>query len=151
MENFALDLAYVRTLKHVSKAVAFSPKVCEISYLHSKSCANANIQDNQRRSYRVREEHCISLIAAEEIVGQWRQWQQEEQQREESVEEDLYGLEDEGDVEEDLYRIEDEGDVVVAVDVQDQQLQGPLPQPLLLPYYIFSSLDMFAFLTTSAK
>ena len=70
MENFALDPAYVWTLKHVSKAVAFSPKVCEISYLHSKSRANANIQDNQRRSYGVREEHRISLIAAEEIIGQ---------------------------------------------------------------------------------
>jgi hypothetical protein len=51
LENLALDPAYVRTLQHVSRAVAFSPKVCEISYLKSKSRANVNLQDNQWRSY----------------------------------------------------------------------------------------------------
>ena len=46
LENLALDLAYIQTLQHMVKVVAFSSKVCEISYLYSKSCANVNLQDN---------------------------------------------------------------------------------------------------------
>jgi hypothetical protein len=135
LENLALDPAYVRALRHVSGAVSFSPKVCEISYLHSKSRANVNLEDNRWRSYGVREEHRLSMRAVEEIVRQWRQWQNRE--REESVEEDLYGVEDERNARVEL-SIRD------LLDEQDPQLQAPLPLPL--PYYIFSSLDMFAFL-----
>ena len=64
------------------------------------------------------------------------------------MEEDLYRVEDE----EDLYGVEDERNVRVEMstqdlqDEQDQQLHAPLPLPLLLPYYIFSSSDMLAFL-----
>jgi hypothetical protein len=95
------------------------------------------------------------MRAVEEIVRQWRQWQRQNQEREESVEEDLYGVEDEEDFykvkdEEDLYGVEDERNVRVEMstqdlqDEQDQQLHAPLPLPL--PYYIFSSSDMLAFL-----
>lgn len=57
LENLVLDPAYVRTLRYVGGAVAFSPKVCEISYLYSKRRAHVNLQDHQWRSYGVREEH----------------------------------------------------------------------------------------------
>ncbi len=46
IENLALNLAYVQTLRYVSKVVAFSPKVYEISYLYSKSRVDTNLYNN---------------------------------------------------------------------------------------------------------
>jgi hypothetical protein len=84
------------------------------------------------------------MRAVEEIVRQWRQWQWQNREREESVEEDLDGVEDK----EDFYEVED--DEMSTLGEQDQQLQAPLPPPPPppppLPYYIFSSSDMLAFL-----
>jgi hypothetical protein len=156
MENLALDPAYVQTLQHVGGAVAFSPKVCEISYLCSKSRAHVNFEDNQWRSYGVREEHRLSMKAVEKIVQQWRQWQQEESVAEEDLDETMDA---DGDVvesskdDEDLYEMM-EADGEVVVNRQDVQRRPPLPPPLPpllppplpLPYYVFSSKDMFAFL-----
>ena len=47
-----------------------------------KRRAHVNLRDNQRRSYRVREEHQISLSMMEEIESQWTQ-------------QDLYGMPEE--------------------------------------------------------
>ena len=57
------------------------------------------------------------MRAVEEIVRQWRQWQQQNWEREESVEEDLYRVEDE----EDLYGVEDKRNVRVKMSTQDLQ------------------------------
>src|SRR5271165_6996643 len=78
------------------------------------------------------------MRAVEEIVRQWQQWQrqqwqQQSREREESVEEEEEEVFYEVEEDEDSYRVEEE-----------RGSSLPLPPPL--PYYIFSSLDMFAFL-----
>jgi hypothetical protein len=74
VENLALDPGYVRSLQQEGAGITFSKRVCEFAYLHSKKRAYANLLDNQRKSYGVREEHRISLTMMEEIYQQWRQW-----------------------------------------------------------------------------
>ncbi|CAE7221502.1 hypothetical protein PTTW11_11432 [Pyrenophora teres f. teres] len=74
LENLALDPGYVRSLQQQGGNVAFSENVCKGAYLHSKGRAFSNLQDNQRKSYGIREEHRVSLTMMDDICEQWREW-----------------------------------------------------------------------------
>ncbi len=73
VENLALDLGYIQSLQQEGRGITFSKAVCEFGYLHSKKRAYANLVNNQQRSYKIREEHQISLTIIEEIYEQWNQ------------------------------------------------------------------------------
>ena len=74
VENLALDLGYIRSLQQEGGSITFSKAVYKFSYLYSKKRAYANLIDNWQKSYRIREEHRISLTMIEEIYNQWHQW-----------------------------------------------------------------------------
>ncbi|KAL5370972.1 hypothetical protein DPSP01_014565 [Paraphaeosphaeria sporulosa] len=74
VENLALDPGYVRSLQQQGGGVTFSESVCKGAYLHSKGRANANLRDNQRKSYGIREEHRVSLTMMDEICEHWCEW-----------------------------------------------------------------------------
>lgn len=78
LENLALDPGYVRSLQKQGGGVSFNEKKLVTSYLHAKGRARANLQDNERRSYGVREEHRVSLAMMDEICELWRQWDLDE-------------------------------------------------------------------------
>ncbi|KAF2626745.1 hypothetical protein BU25DRAFT_342766 [Macroventuria anomochaeta] len=73
LENLVLDPSYVCSVQQEGGATIFSEAVCKKAYLHMKQRAHVNLQDNQCRSYGIREEHRISLTMMEEIVSQWKQ------------------------------------------------------------------------------
>jgi hypothetical protein len=72
LENLALDPLYILSLQQEGKGQAFSVKACQYSYLKSKHRAYVNLQDNQRRSYGVREESRVSLLLLDEVYSHWR-------------------------------------------------------------------------------
>ncbi|KAF2844277.1 hypothetical protein T440DRAFT_523630 [Plenodomus tracheiphilus IPT5] len=74
LENLALDPGYVRSLQQQGGGATFSKGVCEVSYLHSKKRAHANLVDNQWRSYGIREEHRVTLTLMDAVREQWTQW-----------------------------------------------------------------------------
>ena len=77
LDNLALDPGYVQSLQLQGGGAAFSARVVQKSYLHSKGRAFASLRDNQRRSYGVREEHRVTLTIMDEICEQWQEWELE--------------------------------------------------------------------------
>jgi hypothetical protein len=73
LENLALDPAYIQSLQQEGGRDSFSKAVLEFAYLHGKMRAHANLVDNQWKSYRIREEHRISLSMMEKIQDLWSQ------------------------------------------------------------------------------
>ncbi|TGO31559.1 hypothetical protein BHYA_0526g00010 [Botrytis hyacinthi] len=74
VENLALDPGYIQSLQQEGGGITFSKVRCESSYLHSKMRASTNLVDNCGKSYRIREEHRISLTIMEDIYYQWQDW-----------------------------------------------------------------------------
>jgi hypothetical protein len=69
LKNLALDPGYIRSLQQQGGGITFSQAVCTFAYLHSKKRAHTNLTDNQWRSYRIREEHRISLSMMDKIAA----------------------------------------------------------------------------------
>ena len=77
IENLALDPGYIRSLQQQGGGPAFNERTCKESYKHSKQRVASSLQDNQRRSYGVREEHRVSLTMMDEICELWHEWDQD--------------------------------------------------------------------------
>ena len=77
IENLALDPGYIRSLQQQGGGSAFNERTCKESYKHSKQRVASSLQDNQRRSYGVREEHRVSLTMMDEICELWHEWDQD--------------------------------------------------------------------------
>ncbi|KAL1648604.1 hypothetical protein SLS61_006731 [Didymella pomorum] len=73
LKNLALDPSYAKSLKQEGRASVFTEAACKKAYLHIKQQAHVNLRDNSRRSYRIQEEHQISLAIIDEVKSQWTQ------------------------------------------------------------------------------
>ena len=74
IEHLAHNTSFAASQERAAKAKSTAYTACKNSYLHSKGRANSNLEDNQRRSYSVREEHRISLTFADKVCQLWEQW-----------------------------------------------------------------------------
>ncbi|KAF4620107.1 hypothetical protein G7Y89_g14718 [Cudoniella acicularis] len=77
LENLALDLEYIKSLKREGSATSFSTTICMDGYLHSKERAHISFTKNRRRSYGCREEHRLAMSVMDKICQHWCWWEQD--------------------------------------------------------------------------
>lgn len=76
LENLALDLEYVNSLKRKGSATSFSWTVYINSYLYSKDRTHISLTEGRQQSYGCCKEHRVTMCVMEKVCQHQRQWEQ---------------------------------------------------------------------------